>query len=205
MSKTLVQKSRFKTTTFTIEDTGLLISTNSKQHSTELHFPFEQIRTNRATALDHNKGALTLAFVFAGITLLVFIMSFTDKTVEWIAVPLWATISLGLFVFYFSTRKKKLYLQTTENKVIEFLAKKDTFDIVNDFVENVLTERNLYLVSKYATLNRNLEYAAQLDNLNWLLNNRAISKEKYDEKVQELNMLFNSHLTNKPIGFSASN
>ena len=205
MSKTLVQKSRFKTTTFTIEDTGLLISTNSKQHSTELHFPFERIRTNRATALDHNRGALTLAFIFAGIALLVFIMSFTDKTVEWIAVPLWATISLGLFVFYFRTRKKKLYLQTTENKVIEFLANKDTLDTVTVFVENVLTERNLYLISKYATLNRNLEYATQLDNLNWLLNNRAISKEKYDEKVQELNTLFNSHLTNKPIEFSASN
>ena len=205
MNKTLVQKSRLKTSTFTIEDTGLLISTSSKQNSTELHYPFEQIRTNRATALDHNKGALTLAFVFAGIALLVFIMSFTDKTVEWIAVPLWSTISLALFVFYFQTRKRKLYLQTTENKVIEFLVNKDTLETVNGFIENVLSERNMYLVSKYATLNRNLEYATQLDNLNWLLNNRAFSKEKYDEKVQELNTLFNSHLTNKPIGFSASN
>ncbi|MCU0336010.1 MAG: hypothetical protein MUF62_13380 [Chitinophagaceae bacterium] len=204
MSKTLVQKSRFTTTTFKIEDTGLFMSTKSKQKSTELHYAFEQIKTNRATVLDHNKGALILAFVFAGIALLVFFMALTDKTVEREAVPIWATISIGLFVFYFLTKKRKVYLQTTENKAIEFLANNDNLDTINDFIENVLTERNLYLVSKYATLNRNLEYVTQFDNLNWLLNHRAISKEKYDEKVQELNSLFDSHLTKKPIGFTAN-
>jgi hypothetical protein len=82
---------------------------------------------------------------------------------------------------------------------------KNTFDAVNNFIEQLMMERNLYLVSKYAQLSRNLEYSQQLDTLNWLLNNRAFSKEKYDGKVQELNALFNSHLTNKPIGFSANN
>ncbi len=205
MHRTLNQKSGFKTSTFTIDDTGLLIKTKSKQNETELHFPFEQIKTNRATALDHNKGVLTLAFVFAGIALFVFILSLSDKTVEWIAVPIWVTISLVLFVVYFWTRAKKFYLQTTENRIIAFLANKTNLDEVNDFIEQLLIERNLYLVSKYGNLNRNLEFGPQLENLNWLLNNRAISKAKYDEKVQELNILFNSHLSNKPIGFSASN
>ena len=205
MDKSLIQKSGFKTSIFSIEDTGLLVQTKSKQNSTELHYPFEQIKTNRATALDHNKGVLTLALVFAGIALLVFIMSFTDQTIEWIAAPLWGIISLGLFAIYFRTRKRKFYLQTTENKIIAFVTSKNTFDTVNDFIEELIAERNLYLISKYGNLTKNLEYGHQLESLNWLLNNRAISKEKYDEKVNELNILFNSHLSNKPIGFSASN
>ena len=205
MNETLIQKSGSKITTFSIEDTGLLIKTNSRNSSTEIHYPFEHIKTNRATALDHNKGALTVAWVFAGIAVLVFIISFTDKTVEWISIPLWSTISLALFVMYFRTRKRKLYLQTTESKIIEFLADNKTSQKVNNFIEHLLDERNSYLLSKYGTINRNLDYATQLENLNWLLNNRAISKEKYDNKIQELNSLFNINLGNKPIGFSASN
>jgi hypothetical protein len=205
MNKSLTQKSGFKTSTFSIEDTGLLVQTKSKQNSSELHYPFEQIKTNRATGLDHNKALLTLAIIFGAIALLVFIMSFTDTTIEWIAAPIWATISAVLFVIYFRTRQRKFYLQTTENKIIALVVTKNTFDAVNNFIEQLMMERNLYLVSKYAQLSRNLEYSQQLDTLNWLLNNRAFSKEKYDGKVQELNALFNSHLTNKPIGFSANN
>jgi hypothetical protein len=184
MNNSLTQKTGFKTSIFSIEDTGLLVQTKSKQNSSELHYPFEQIKTNRATGLDHNKGLLALACIFGGITLLVFIMSFTDPTIEKIATPLWGSISLVLFVIYFRTRQRKFYLQTTENKLIALVAKKNTTDTVNNFIEQLMAERNLYLVSKYANLSRNLEYAHQLENLNWLLNNRAFSKEKYDEKVQ---------------------
>jgi hypothetical protein len=205
MTKSLIQKFRFKTSTFTIEDTGLLIQTLSKQESTELHFTFEQIKINRASTLDHNKGVLILAIVFAGIALLVSILSFFDKTVEWAAVPIWATISIGLFIIYIKTRHKKVYLQTSENKTIEFLADKKRIDSVNMFIEQLLIDRNSYLFSKYATLNKNLDYSSQFDSLNWLLNNRAISKAIYDEKIEELNLIFNSHLMNKPIGFSTNN
>jgi hypothetical protein len=204
MEKTFTQKTAFRSTKFIIEDTGLLIQEKSKQNQTELHYPFEQIKTNRATVLDHNKSVLTLAVIFAGIALLVFIMSFSDKTVEAIAAPLWLSVSALLFLVYFKTKRKKLFLQT-ENKPIQFLADKSNFEIANNFIEQLLAERNLYLVSKYAKLNRNLAFGPQLDNLNWLLNNRAISKVQYDEKVQELNFLFNGHLGNKPIGFSTNN
>lgn len=205
MNKTLTQKVSFQTTVFSIEDTGLLIIQKAKQGETELHFPFEQIKTNKATVLDHNKGALTLAFAFAGIALFAFILGFIDKTIESMGAHWWLMISIILFIVYFKTKRKKIYLQTNENKIIEFHADKSNLHNVTIFIEQLLIERNTYLVSRYGNLNRNLEFGTQLDNLNWLLNSRAISKVQYDEKIQELNALFNGNTGSKPIGFSPHN
>jgi hypothetical protein len=69
----------------------------------------------------------------------------------------------------------------------------------------MIHERNKYLASKYGQLNRNMEYGGQLENLNWLLNNRAITKEYYDQKVAELNALFHTNVGNNPIGFTTNN
>jgi len=69
------------------------------------------------------------------------------------------------------------YLYTTENKLIEFYSNIPSNTEVANFIENVINERNIYLLSKYGSINRNLEYAPQLDNLNWLLNTKAISKK----------------------------
>ncbi len=92
-------------------------------------------------------------------------------------------------------------MYTTENKFIDFYSDRPSSEEVSKFIENVIAERNLYLISKYGNINRNLEYGPQLDNLNWLLNSKAISKKKYDEKLNELNLLFNSNQANSPIGF----
>lgn len=54
-------------------------------------------------------------------------------------------------------------------------------------------------------LNKNLDFSQQLENLNWLINSRAISKKDYDLKVGELNALFSSPSGNNRIGFSSTN
>ncbi|HET9057861.1 MAG TPA: hypothetical protein VFN30_13530 [Chitinophagaceae bacterium] len=203
--KTLKQKIGFKSVTYTIVDTGLIRNIQSKSDGSEFHFPFEQIKTNKATITEQNKGALAVAGVFAAIALFVFVLNFSDKTVDPIAVPLWLSISLIGFFYYFRTRVKKVYLQTTENVKLEFLANKPSIEDVEQFIQQILKERNGYLLSKYGQLTRNLEFATQFDNLNWLLNNRVLTKQGYDDKIQELNKLFNPNLGSKPIGFSTSN
>lgn len=203
--KNLTQKIGFKSITYTIVDTGLIRNIQSRSGSSEFHYPFEQIKTNKAFVTEQAKGALAVAGVFAGIAVFVFVLSFSDNTVEPIAVPLWLSISLIVFFYYFKTRVRKVYLQTTENVTLDFLATKPSKEDVEEFIQQLLAERNTYLLSKYGQLTRHLDYASQFDNLNWLLNNRVFTKQAYDDKIQELNKLFNMNLESKPIGFTTSN
>ncbi|RTL58749.1 MAG: hypothetical protein EKK37_10510 [Sphingobacteriales bacterium] len=205
MSRILVQKSGNKTLTYTIDDTGLLVQTKSRSKESEIHFLFENVKTNKVVALDHNKALLTLACVFGGITLLVLFMAFFDNTIDRVTIPFWGLISLVLFVVYFKTKQRKLFLQTSEHRSIDFIISRKNEKTVNEFVDMLLQERNIYLVSKYAVLSRHVSYATQLENLNWLLNNKAYSKSQYDEKIKELNVLFNGHPNNNPIGFIPGN
>lgn len=205
MPQQLIQKSGLKTISFIIEDTGLLKKIKSKQVESEQHFPFEQIGTNRATLLDHNKGMFTIGIILAGIALITLISDLAGQDVEKMATPLWATFSAVFFVLYFRSRKKKLFLQMNDNRNIEFSAGKENLEEVSKFIENIISERNTYLISKYGLLNKNLDFSQQLENLNWLLNSRAISKKDYDLKVGELNALFSSSSGNNRIGFSSTN
>jgi hypothetical protein len=204
LQKTLQQKIGRQNTEYVIDDAGLKKVTHAKFGASEFHIPFEQIRTNKTFVLEQNKSCLGLAIFFAGIFLLTFIMGAMDM-VEATALPWWFAISISLFAIYYKSRAHKLYVETNDGKVIEFTLTKETHLIVTEFVDLMMQERNRYLISKYAQLNKNLEYGSQLENLNWLLNSRAMTKEQYDGKVSELNTLFHTTASNKPIGFATNN
>ncbi len=202
MTKKLIQKTTFKTIEFTIDDTGLLFHRKSKNSEAELHFSFEQIKTNKVTEVDHNKLLVVTASIAALVAIIAFGARFSDETILPSTIFIWACISTALFIFYFQSRNRKIYLYTSDNNVIAFFAnKKDIID-TNEFIEQLFHDRNLYLVSKYGNPNRNLDYTFQLNNLNWLLDTKALSKSSYDEKFRELNALFNNNLSKNPIGFS---
>lgn len=201
MNNSITQNNPFYSKTYSIEDTGLVLQKKSKNSDTELHFSFEQIKTDRITEVDHNIGLLIGASVIGAIGLLIFFIDFSEGN-DLSATPIWLGISTALFICYISTKKKKLYLQLTDAKPIEFFANKDSIEDVRNFLDLLIVHRNSYLVSKYGNVNKYLEYPAQFENLNWLLNMRAISKKIYDEKVEQLNNTFNNHSSNKPIGFS---
>ncbi len=202
MSNNLIQKSALKSIEFTIDDTGLLFNKKSRNSEHELHFSFEQLKTNKASEVEHNKFLVVCASLATFFTICLFAASQSDKTIETSTTLFWAFVSVVLFSVYFLLRTKKTYLYTTDNKFIDFYSDKPSTEEVSRFIENLLNERNSFLVSRYGNPNRNLEYAPQLENLNWLLNTKAISKAKYDEKLMELNSLFGSHQNVNPIGFS---
>jgi len=78
--------------------------------------------------LDYNKIDLTLAFLFAGIALLVFIISFSDKTVEAVATTLWLTVSVILFFEYFTTKRKNFIYKLPKTSRIPVIKDKSKFE-----------------------------------------------------------------------------
>jgi len=144
---------------------------------------------------------MVLSAIFLGLSVLVFIISFIDNEVEKASALFWMVLSLFFGIIYFFSRSKKTYLQTTDNQLIIFNVSKSTTLLVDTFIDTLLSSRNEFLIQRYATFNKNLEYSVQFDNINWLLNTKAIKKETYDRKLDELNKLFNVNSITSKIGF----
>jgi hypothetical protein len=185
---------------FNIEDAGIVKKTSSKNGVSELHYSFESITNNKVCALEDNKALLVIATIMAVIS----IISFAYDGMDFSALICFALSGL-LYYLYYKTRVKKLYVSTSDGQPLFFVADNPNLEEVAAFVDAVYAARNVYLLSKYSNLTKHVDYASQLNNLNWLLNNRVLSKGQYDQKIEELNSLFNSPLGNKPIGFYKSN
>jgi hypothetical protein len=205
MTKTLHQKTAFQIVEFTIEDSGLLKRVIKKGGMSEFNFPYEKLTSNRAFILEASRPLLGFSIFFFVLSVIVFIAWGYNANVSDSAAPFWLVVSIVLFVAYYFTRAKKVYINTTDNQPIVLYSDKPGKEEVDTFIEALMAERNTYLFSKYGQLTRHLEYAPQLENLNWLLNNKVITKSKHDEKVKELNTLFDNPRATAPIGFTSTN
>ena len=201
---TLEQRVRFKTFKFEIDDAGLSKKITLRNGESEFHTPFEKITVNRSYLVQDNKTALVAGVLLLLISIIVFLASFSDKSIQAATALLWLAFSCIGFVAYFKTKERKLFLITSENATIEFYNDKPTKEMVNIFINELIKQRNIYLNSKYGQPSKRLEYTPQLDNFNWLLNTKVISKAEYDQKMAVLNSLFHANPGNNKIGFSPS-
>jgi hypothetical protein len=196
----LVQSQLFqKNISIEIEDAGIIKKTTNKNGTSELNYSFESITNDRVYVLEDNKALLVFAVIMTILSIIILGSNGPDSpSLVYLAIG-------GVFgYFYYKSRVRKLYLSTSDGQTLFLLADIPNRDDVVSFVETVYSARNRYLLSKYSTLTKHVDYASQLNNLNWLLNNRVLSKGEYDAKVQELNSLFNSTPGSTPIGFYKS-
>jgi hypothetical protein len=197
MSHTLVQKTGPVTVTYTLEDSGLLVRTQANRKFSEIAFSFEQLRTNRTTIVKHQVGLL-IAFCFTSFVALLAIASNAGSYIG-----LWIAIASVFGICYFKTRTQVLVVQTTEEVPLEFHAVAREMQAAEAFLELVFAARTVYLISRWGKISPHLEYNGQLENLNWLLSNRIMPKEQYDEKIAELDALFDSQRSKLPFDFSS--
>lgn len=201
--KTLEQISKSNTFIFEIDDAGLFRKVINKKSETEFHIPFEKISSNRSFVNLENKNGLWIGLAFLLLTIVLFVLSFKDNSIEKGSSAIWLTASVICFIVYFNSKEKKVLLFTTENKSIEFIGDNPSREIVDEFINELIKERNTNLNSKYGQPTKLLEFTPQLENFNWLLNTRVISKAEYEQKVSALNSLFNSNSSNNQIGFAS--
>ena len=199
--KSLEQKGMFETYNFLIDDAGLSVKHKKGKDISEYNIPYEKITANRYTHIDDNKTILFAGLIICVISAAVFTASITGQDVEPGAAVFWLVIGLIFLGYYFIIRKKRLIVVTTDNKAINFFQENPSIETVNEFINNLIEMRNKNLLDKYGRPNKLLEYSVQYDNLNWLLNTRAITKEIYEQQLQALNILFNQSSQNSTIGF----
>ncbi len=165
--------------------------------------PFEKITTTRRTETHQNKALLVFGCAASLAGIITLLASFSDSGIASGVMVFWILLGGGLLTAYFLTRAHKTYLYTTDNTAFIFYIDKPSRDEVNIFITDLISIRNEHLILKYGIPNKNLPYASQPENFNWLLNIQAIALTDYNEKVALLNTLFTTASGKSSIGFSS--
>ena len=165
--------------------------------------PYDKTTTTRSTETHQNKALLIFGCAASLAGIISLLASLSDSDIAPGIIIFWILVGAGLLTAYFVTRADKTYLYTTDNTAFIFYNNKPSLEEVDTFITEVINTRNEQLLLKYGMPNKNLPYASQLENLNWLLNIQAITLNDYNDKVAQLNNIFNTTSGKSSIGFSA--
>lgn len=193
--KTLVQKKNFVTRELRISEAKLFCKVSKFGNTNEIDMPFENIDGEKVSFKSSNN---VLLLVSMGLNLLSIINLFLDFG-KWISL-LGFVIASILFVIYWLSIGDFWQVKLMDGNSI--LVVKDVPDTktVDHFIDEIIKARNVYLRENFATIDENLDYESQLNNFKWLKAIKAITKEEFEAKHEELKKIyFHSDLN---IGFN---
>jgi len=94
------------------------------------------------------------------------------------------------------------FLKTFTGKYIRFRIKKNEIEIAA-FVKSVIKRRNEYIKLRYGTPSPHLSYDSQFSNFNIMARENILTAPECQEKIEELNKLFNQTVPAKTfLGYS---
>lgn len=150
---------------------------------------FENLSKEKTTHKTTNNIILALSLfilVLAG-------MSFSyrnDKDSDpemWIAFTI---LGIVLLAIYFFMNENSWKIRTHNNGYLFLFKNSPNANVVNEFISKLFIERDKYLKEQYLSLDPNLSYETQVNDLKWLRNVEAISKKEFDEYYSDLKLLY---------------
>jgi hypothetical protein len=193
--KTLVQKKNFVTRELRISDTKLFCKVSKFGNTNEIDIPFENIDGEKVSFQSSNN---LLLLVSISLTLLSIINLFLDFG-NWISIISFIIATILYMTYWFSIGNFWQVKLMDGNSV---LVVKDVPDAktVDHYIDEIIRARNIYLRENFASIDENLDYESQLNNFKWLKAIKAMSKEEFEAKHEELKKIyFHSDLN---IGFN---
>jgi hypothetical protein len=193
--KTLVQKKNFVTRELRISDTKLFCKVSKFGNTNEIDIPFENIDGEKVSFQSSNN---LLLLVSISLTLLSIINLFLDFG-NWISIISFIIATILFVIYWFSIGN---FWQVKLMDGNSILIVKDVPDAknVDNFIDEIIRARNIYLRENFASIDENLDYESQLNNFKWLKAIKAMSKEEFEAKHEELKKIyFHSDLN---IGFN---
>ena len=108
-------------------------------------------------------------------------------------------LALGL---YYLSRKDYIKIGLTNEQSLYFFKDNPTQEIVTEFIDEMIENRNHYLRSNYLNFDKLLSYEDQRQNLKLLFEYKVIDQAEFDDQKLKLRQLFNNEDNQKnQIGF----
>lgn len=198
MSTVFVQKDfPFKTNIFELTDTGLKGQRKTLFGSTEFFVDYNNLGVRVLKTRSGSRKWL----IGAGVFFTFFIAALFIETRAKSALGFHLIACLICLLIYLLTYKRNYFLVQPDNtNAVAFFYDKPTQLDLDNFITVIKERRNKTLCSQYGVINPMLPYQQNHSSLNWLLNNDALSREEYEQKIVELNLAFKNQ-SEKKIGF----
>jgi hypothetical protein len=193
--KTLVQKKNFVTRELRISDTKLFCKVSKFGNTNEIDMPFENIDGEKVSFKSSNN---VLLLVSIGLNLLSIINLFLDFG-KWISLLGFVFATILLVIYWLSIGEFWQVKLMDGNSILVVKDVPDT-KTVDDFIDEIIKARNIYLRENFASIDENLDYESQLNNFKWLKAIKAITKEEFEAKHAELKKIY--FHSNMNIGFN---
>jgi hypothetical protein len=187
--QTIKQRRLFTKREYNILDNKLHFKTSYFGTETEGMVAFENLSKEKTSYKSSNSIILVISLMIFGIAGILFTIR-NDKGSDptlWIAATSMAILLLSL---YFLMNENSWKIRTHNNGNLYIFKKKPNENAANEFISTLFYERDHYLQEKYLSLDANLSYETQVNDLKWLLNVEAISKKEFDEYYSDLKLLY---------------
>ncbi len=177
---------------FKFTPTGLRIKNRKLLETNEYELRYEDIGTIKVESSEGKSYLLTPGIFLILVSIFILYLDISrGSNYDYISDLFYLTISIAGIAAYLITFNKKVVLANSGNiNPIYFLKIKSDKIALNDFIAKIVAKRKSYLLEKYGTLNEKLSYEHQFINLKLLLNNNTLDRSEYDEKLMELEELF---------------
>ena len=195
----LKQKKNFVKREFRFTDSKLFYNVSKFGNENEIDIPFENINGEKVSYKSANSTTLVISisiFLIAALVEISYLKSENGAN----STPLFfAGIAAIFLILYILNRNDFWKIRLVDDSYL-YIHKSIPSPLVADqFIEGLMEARNEYLRENYATVDENLPYESQLNNLKWLKSLSAISKDEFEVKYIELKRVVNP---DKPkIGF----
>ena len=186
---TIKQRRLFTKREYNILDNKLHYNTSYIGGESEGIITFENLSKEKTTFKSKNSIILLVSVLLFGLAGISFLFR-NDKDVDpfmWIGWTVVATIILTVHIVMSEVSWK---IKTFDKGYIYIFKKKPDENSVENFISTLFEERDAYLRKTYLSLDSNLSYENQLNDLKWLRNIEAISKEEFDKYYSDLKLLY---------------
>lgn len=171
--KSLIQKQLFKTSLFEIREKGLFVSIHSISEKFEEEILFEDI-SNRIIRL--SKKEPVLAIISSGLVI-AGIFALLRGSLEGFGILTGFAIFFWLIMKISNKNVIQVYLHNEKALIIN--AEKPSKEAVDIFLDTLKNKKRDYLITKYASIDRDLPIEGQLNNIIWLKNSDYLDEAEF--------------------------
>jgi hypothetical protein len=192
MDTTLYQRdSFFNKKIFTIKEDELHVVSKSLVKSDEYTVLLENVGSKVIKSRSAKVGWLVATVFFFALWVIILIADLSGGKVGSGAIGFYFLLFVICMAISILTYKRTCYLVTRNNdNPIEFLANKPSKEALDSFIDLVRKERKARLLQKYGVLNKRLPYDQQHNQLLWLSDMDALTKDELEQKLKELDDAF---------------
>ncbi|MCW5518809.1 hypothetical protein J1N09_03100 [Aureitalea sp. L0-47] len=185
--KELIQKKNFITREYRLGESKLFFYKISYGNGDEMDIPYENIDGEKVRA--NNNSYITLLLGIGGLlfgVLLLLLGMFVENLQTGYLGIVSLLFGIPVIGYYWLTKEKLWKIKLSNGTYLHFHQSIPSPITVEEFINELITTRDKYLLDNYGTIDKNLGYEEQLSNFKWLKSIRVISNNEFDNKVIEL-------------------